>query len=456
MRAPHITIPTSLASAVLASTFFLASPATAAPGCDWSAPVRLSGSDTAALPSVASGRPGQPAISFYRFGDDVRALNSDGRTSTDLGTASSQPTPSMRPQLIATDQNSRGQAVAVFALTAGKEGRIYAALRNANGKWQPRVLLTQQGAFGFYPQVAIDEAGRSLAVWTQNTSTGGTYIVGRAVNAKGATGKLFRLGNGESENPMVAMGGAGTIAVAWDEVGATTNPVWSSISTDGGREWSEASRVSAANVSTDNKAIDVAASGRIGLVWDQEQGGDSQAIQVVAASTKRDNSWIDPVALSRGEHLSLNGGIATGGTNRFTVAWITSPTNGAAGRNVLKVASGLAIDSLSTPKRIDVTTDAAELQRPHVAVNARGVAAVVWERAWSDADPRDGTVAGLMAAVRTEGRWQTAQRIRGWRANPAYSRVGIDTAGGVTVAWDQQDGGSNSVAFAQCAAGPVG
>lgn len=423
--------------------------------CDWSAPTGLSGADESALPYVASGMPGRPAITFYDLGDDVRAFASDGSTPADLGAASTQPSPSMRPQLIVTDQNSSGQAVSVFTHKVGNQGRVYAALRNADGTWQSRIPLSEKGAFGLYPQVAIDEGGRAVAVWTQNATTGGTYIVGRAVSRKGAKGKLFRLGNGQSEDAVIAIGPSGTIAVAWDEVGATTNPVWSAVSTDGGRDWSESTRVSAPRVSTDNKAIDIAASGRVGLVWDQEDGGDSNAVQVVAASTKRDNTWIDPVALSRGDHLSMNGGIATGGTNRFTVAWITGPTSGLPGRNVLKVATGLAIDSLSAPKRLDETSDTMILMRAHVAANAQGVAAVAWERTSTDSAPPAGIASGLMATVRTQDRWQPVQKLRGWRANPAYSRVGIDSAGGVTVVWDQTVNDKTSVAMAQCAAGPV-
>lgn len=69
----------------------------------------------------------------------------------------------MRPQFIATDQNSRGQAVTVWAVNSGVEGRVYAALRDSQGQWQPRILLKQPGAFGFYPQVGIDEAAQRLA-----------------------------------------------------------------------------------------------------------------------------------------------------------------------------------------------------------------------------------------------------------------------------------------------------
>jgi len=460
MTSRRMSIPASLLTTGLVSTGLVAAglwsaPAQAATSCDWSAPARLSGGDQSALPYVSSGLPGRPAITFYDIGADVRASASDGSEESDLGAASTQPNPSMRPQLIVSDQNSRGQVAAVFTHNVGKEGRVYAVLRGADGTWTSRIRLTQDGAFGLYPQVAIDDKGRAIAVWTQNAATGGTYIVGRALSPKGAKGKLFRLGNGESEDAVIAAGSSGTVAVAWDEVGATTNPVWSAVSPDGGRDWTDATRVSAAQVSTDNKSIDIAASGRVGLIWDQEDGGDSAAVQVVAASTKRDNAWIDPVALSRGDHLSMNGGIATGGTDRFTVAWITGPTSGLPGRNVVKVASGPAIDALGAPKRLDQTADTLSLMRAHVAVNAQGVAAVSWERSPTDAQPPSGVTAGLMAAVKTQDRWQPAQKLRGWRASPGYSRVGIDSSGEVTVAWDQTVGEQTSVAMSQCAAGPV-
>ena len=445
----------SLISAPLALAVVLTSPAHAATGCDWSAPVQLSGTDEAGLPTVAAGLPGSAAVNYYNFGDPVRVFTSDGRVSTDLGKASSQPSPTMRPQLIATDQNSRGQAISVFAERTATQERVYAALRGADGVWQSRIPLSQRGAYGFYPQVAIDERGRAVVVWTQNTSKGGTVIAGRTINAKGSRGPLFQLGNGESADPVVAVGTDRTIAVAWDEIAVTSNPVWSAVSTNAGRDWSKATLVSEQLASTDNKSIDIADSGRIGLVWDQEQGANSSAVQVVAASTKRDNSWIDPVALTKGDHLSINGGIATGGTDEFTVAWITGPTNGLPGRNVLKVASGFAIDKLGTPKRIDVSTDPVELQRAHVAVNAQGIAAISWERDVVGDPPPPGVPAGIMAVVRTQGRWQAPQKLRGWRATPAYSQIGIDSAGGLTVAWDETRGETTSVAMAQCAAGPV-
>jgi hypothetical protein len=404
-----------------------------------------------ALPTVASGRPKAAVTAFYNVGRTTEVLAHSPQGTVSLGEASLQPNPTMRPQPIGAAQNDSGEAIVVYMQIVGSEGRVFAVRRSARGEWQPRQQLTEAGAFGFYPQVDIDSHGRAVAVWTQNADGGATYIVGRSISDRGTLGPLFTLGDGSAEFPVVAMH-HNRVAVAWDEVVATHNPVYAATSTNAGRTWSSATPLSVLIADTGETAIAMTGSGVAGVVWDEASEPYTGAMHVVGASSRRDGTWTGPTTIADGELLNILGGIATGGTDRFTVAWGAGPVYAGPGANFARVASGRSLDRLGPTVTLDSTDASQAIYRPTVAANDEGVTAVVWEKRWADS-PVPSVDAGIMAAVRTGSKWRSPTLVRPAGDEIGYSSVGVDRSGTVTAAWGAQAGDSSAVEIASCKVG---
>jgi hypothetical protein len=151
----------------LAAAFAIADRAAAAP--TWLTPLDMSaaGGD-AGEPVLDVSSSGATVVAWIRFdGTDFRIQARYRDPAGNIGpvdTLSASGEDASQPD-VAFDNS--GNAIAVWTRDAGADVRVQAAFRPAAGPWQAPVTLSAAGQDADDPQISFDNAGKALAAWTR-------------------------------------------------------------------------------------------------------------------------------------------------------------------------------------------------------------------------------------------------------------------------------------------------
>ena len=121
--------------------------------------------------------------------------------------------PAYNPELAS---NPQGDAVVVWERYNGSDQIAQAAQLSAGGSWQTAVNISESGADGEAPHVAIDARGDEVAVWTRwNGSTDSAEAAELPVGGAWQTPVALSSGVQQSDNPRVGMSSNGEAVAIW-------------------------------------------------------------------------------------------------------------------------------------------------------------------------------------------------------------------------------------------------
>jgi hypothetical protein len=245
--------------------------------------------------------------------------------------------------------------------------------------------------------------GLLILALPQGAAAAPTWLTPKGLSAAGNGGDLS-----------VALDAAGDAFAVWARTGtaqASERPA--------GGTWSAPQGISGSCVNANGVQLAVSPAGRAVAVWECPKGGNT----IVQAATRAvGGGWSQPHDLSAPGHDANAPQVALDRAGEALVVW--SRSNGT--NVVVQAAMQRTNGTWLAPQ--DVSGPGLDVDRPDVALDARGNAVAVWRRS-------DGSSSVILAATRTAaGLWSTPQALSsgGYSERP---RIGIDSAGDAVVVW---------------------
>jgi hypothetical protein len=187
--------------------------------------------------------------------------------------------------------NVSGDSVAIWQHSNGTNEIIESARMTANGVWSLPVAISPAGQDASEPQVAIDAAGDTEAIWRGSSGTDGS-IESASEPAGSAWGVPVRLSAASGEEPQIAVDSAGDAEAVWIVDNGLKQFVQSASKIAGGI-WSPAIDLSSPEEDASEPQVAV------------DQAGDANAIwalydfnYLIQSATKpAESEWSSPVDL---------------------------------------------------------------------------------------------------------------------------------------------------------------
>jgi hypothetical protein len=239
------------------------------------APVTLSAAGgNATDPQVALDAAGNAVVLWSRFDGSVNRIQATFRpTGGSFGatqTVSASGQSAVFPRLAV---NPAGNAVAVWQRFDGADQRVQAAFRPAGGGFGGVQTISVAGQDGTAPDVAIDAAGRAVAIWQRfDGSDQRVQAASRAATGSFGAPQTLSAAGQDSVDPDIAVGAAGAAVASWQRFDGSVQRVQVSVRPLGG-SFAAPQTVSPAGLQALDPRVGAAADGAAIVVWQQVQGG---------------------------------------------------------------------------------------------------------------------------------------------------------------------------------------
>lgn len=175
-----------------------------------------------------------------------------------------------RSQHARVAMNANGDAVVVWEEFDGQSSDVWTSQWSPSGDWSEPVLLETQPGDAANPQVAIDDAGNALAVWSQHDGVRRVITASRFAPDEGwsAPGPIDRSGDDDADQVRLVMDRKGNAIAVWRQALAYGDRLWVNRFSPS-QEWADPVRIDGdANASADARvALD--GRGRAFVIWVQ-------------------------------------------------------------------------------------------------------------------------------------------------------------------------------------------
>ncbi len=336
-------------------------------------------------------------ILFARSLDDGATWSDPAALATDAG---STITDDFDPQ-IAADGTGGWVAVWTSGANLGPTEVLVARSLDDGATWSAPApvdaVFPTAAVADVQPQIASDQAGTWLAVWSSGSLIGDGEILRARSTDGGATWsiaeKIDPLIVQPSRNPALKYDGTGTWLAAWQTTDTLAGTIGSDLdllvarSVDAGVSWSSAAPLNADAVtdSREDNKVRIASDGNSNwvAVWKSAPTG-ADTFLLSAGSSDNGLSWSAPIPLNQnpsGSSFELQADIATDGAGTWAVVWkfIGGP---------LDLAITYSVDNgarWSIP--VALVSDFAAV-KPRLTTDRRGS----WVAAWSSSNSLSGTI----------------------------------------------------------------
>jgi hypothetical protein len=272
------------------------------------------------------------------------------------------------------DVGSDGTGTVVWSAKSGGEFRVFARRIAADGDRSPIQPLSASGADALAPQVAVAPDGTAVVAWTR--WDGANFrIQERRIGPGGAPEEATRTLSGSGQDaadPQVDVGPDGTATVVWRRFDGFHPLVQvRRIAPDGTSE--EASqRLSEAGHDAVEPDVAVAADGAATVVWSRFDGSDSI---VQERRVDPDSALATTVALSAAGENAIEPQVELGPGGEATVVWTRFD-----GANWVIQGRRLSAAGATEGAVLDLSATGRSAAEPQLAIDAGGLATVVWDR----------------------------------------------------------------------------
>ncbi len=311
--------------------------------------------------------------------------------------------------------NDSGQAVVVWSVKVAGEYAVYASSRQSNDTWTAGVPISGTSAEGMAQAVAMNAAGKAVAVWSR--LTGGHWVMETATRQPNgnwsAAAPLSELDE-DSSSPAVAVNGSGDAVAGWVRFDGT---VQASVRL-GAAGWAPHDDLGIADVGFGAPQVAIDPDGSAVLVTTYTQH-DHQSVQ--RAERPAAGEWTNLQTVSPPD--SRRHQLAANADGEMLLAWMTDEGDDATVQSIARSASGAWGAAQMVPRTgIEVRA---------LALGPTGDAIAVVELEAGGA---------LMSSSRPAGgTWVNAIGLHADHIT-AIPQVRLDSGGNATVAWSWAGG----------------
>lgn len=305
----------------------------------------------------------------------------------------------------------------------------------ATGSWGSARLLESGTGQAGAARVAVSAAGEAMAVWYQESATGLASIWSNRFTAGNwATAQVVdtdETAGHQAYFPDVAIDSNGNAMAVWHQSDGTRYNVWARRYVPGSG-WIGEQTLESGTGGAVYPSIAIAADGTAIAVWQQSNGTSDDVMSNRFAGT-----WGTAEVIDSGTDDALFSKVAVDGNGNAVAIWYQNDdTLGASVRHVwtnrFNTASGW-----ETPLRL--VEDAGTFPNPTIAMNAAGAAIAAWEQ-W------DGTRSNIDVRRYVVGSgWTATERIETGDLDAYAPNIGVAGNGNAAVLFAQSDGTALSI-----------
>jgi hypothetical protein len=424
---------TFIALGVLA-TLVSAGPAAAAPA--WLAPTDLSAPGQDAIePQVAVDAGGDTVAVWGRTNGSDFIIQASSRQA---GTVWTPPVDLSAVGRTATEPQvaigSGGSAVAVWARTNGAHVVVQGASKPAGGAWTPVVDLSDSDQPAGEPQVAIDSAGRAVAVWQRrdgfNTIVQSSFLGSIGGGAWSEPVDLSAKGENANE-PQLAADGAGNVVAVWTRLEGTDTIAQAAFRSGGGA-WAPAKDLSEAGGDAKAPQIAVDPGGPAVAVWSRAVGG---VATVQAAEMTAGGNWLEAIDLTGAGEDATEPDVALAG-GRAIAVWSLGSAGPYSSIESREKPGGDAWQPAQDLTKPGLTQT---VVTPHVVIDPRGNAEAAWARSSASPTVIDGRTkpAG--------GAWTGVDELSELGFSSGDPQIAVGATGDGAAIWSRENGANTIV-----------
>jgi hypothetical protein len=342
-----------------------ASPAAASP---WTTATNLSEEgENAYAPKVAVDGAGGAIVVWTRYNgsnDVVQAAVKPAGEPWGKTTTLSEPGQEASEPQVAV--NPAGNAVVVWRRYNGSDYVVQAAVKPAGEPWGKTTTLSEPGQEASQARVAVDAAAEATAVWRRYN--GSDHVIQAAEEPAGEPwskpASLSEAGQ-ETYEPQVAVDSAGNTTAVWGYYKEYLDSFVQAAVRPAGSAWGEPATLSEAGQEVSEPQLAVDAEGNVATVWDAFDYGDCYCVQTAVKSASE--SWGGADWLASGYHPR----VAIDDAGDAMDVWGEYSGPGDIVRAALKPAG----ESWGIASKL---SEAGAESNPQVAMNAAGNATAVW------------------------------------------------------------------------------
>ena len=149
-----------------------------------------------------------------------------------------------RSQHARVAMNANGEAVVVWEEFDGQSSDVWTSRWSPSQDWSEPVLLETQPGDAVHPQVAIDDAGNALAVWSQHDGVRRVIMASRFVPDEGwsAPEPIDRSGDDDADEVRLVMDHMGNAIAVWRQALDDEDRLWTNRFSPR-QEWAEPVRI---------------------------------------------------------------------------------------------------------------------------------------------------------------------------------------------------------------------
>lgn len=332
------------------------------------------------------------------------------------------------------DVGADGTATAVWSAKAGGEYRVFARRIAADGARGPVQQLSAPGEAGktpgdaLAPQVAVAPDGTAVVAWTR--WDGANFrIQERRIDPAGVPEEATRTLSGSGQDaadPQLDVGPDGAATVVWRRFDGFHPLVQvKRIAPDGTSE-EPAQRLSESGQDAVEPDVAVAPDGVATVVWSRYDGSDSI---VQRRRVEADGTLAATASLSAAGESAIESQVELGPDGEATVVWVRFD-----GANWIVQGQRFDPAGAAAGAVFDLSAAGRGAAEPQLAVDADGLATVVWDRY----DGSNFVVQGRR--ISAAGALLGTISLSATGRDAADPQVAARPAGGATVLWSRFDG----------------
>ena len=327
---------------------------------------------------------------------------------------------------IAVDNN--GNALTVWFQHDGTRWNIWAN-RFDGTSWGIATLIETNDAGGaFDPQIAVDNSGNALAVWSQFGGAGPSIWANRFDGTIWGIAAVIETGTGAANNPQIAVDSSGNALAVWRQSDGTRNNIWAN--RFDGMTWGVAAQIETGTGNAFDPQIAVDNSGNALAVWFQFDGGTRHSIW---ANRFDGANWGMTVLVESDAGNAVSPQIAVDNSGNVLAVW--RQFDGTRDSIWTNRFNGT---SWGTPALID-TDNTGTANFPQIAVDSSGNALAVWHQF-------NGAVSSIWANRFDGTSWGTSALIETGTGTAINPQIAVNNNGDALAVWYQQvDGGPFSI-----------
>ena len=292
--------------------------------------------------------------------------------------------------------------------------------------WQAAELLETASGYAFGPQIAMDDDGDAMAVWSQFEGSYYNLYAAKywSSNNTWGTAKLLESLSGAVDSPQIAMDDDGDAMAVWQQYDGSVNSIYAAKYWSSNNTWGTAKLLETASGYAYSPQIAMDDEGDAMAVWRQNDGS---ADSIYAAKYwSSNNTWSVRILLETTDERASNPQIAMDDDGDAMAVW----QQGDSSYSIYAVVYSDGVWSTAT--LLESLSGAAD--SPQIAMDDEGDAMAVWSQ-------YDGSYYSIYAAKYWSSNdiWETATLLE-TASGYAYSpQIAMDDDGDAIAVWQQDD-----------------